>query len=487
MSIVSAINVQDEKVSFGEWLKELFGKITGQPIGEYLPPKEIPIEIPITCIDGDGDGYNSTSICGSLDCNDANFFINPGKVEICGNFIDENCDGAIVANCGITFPVLNCTNGGILPNFTISSRTCLPGDIFEINWTDVNFCASNYTKTSSCDYNKNNLVCESFPGIDSVGIGGSLLNASKNYTNLGMNLVQLVQPGDAGVDFNWNFSNSLNFCDIKVEVADSSVDNFGYTIVKNISVNNKTIWVERLNNSNKVCVKDIPGEISINDFSNKCNTNNEVLVSCPSGINSTYKCEIVSDTPPSNLSWFKVWPLNHSAVKEMTTTNLITAELVCQENWNCTEWSNFANQCGARNCTDSKNCGTNLTKPSQSQTCVSQDECIPNWTCTEPGKCIDGFEERVCTDLNNCGDDLGKPSETQECEKGISPLIIALAIAGLILIIFLIWYFARKKDEEESSNETPAPHHSPPRSPPHPPANVYTPRPQSSSQLAPQR
>ena len=47
-----------------------------------------------------------------------------------------------------------------------------------------------------------------------------------------MNLVQLVQPGDAGVDFNWNFSNSLNFCDIKVEVADSSVDNFGYTIVK---------------------------------------------------------------------------------------------------------------------------------------------------------------------------------------------------------------------------------------------------------------
>ena len=29
MSIVSAINVQDEKVSFGEWLKELFGKLLG--------------------------------------------------------------------------------------------------------------------------------------------------------------------------------------------------------------------------------------------------------------------------------------------------------------------------------------------------------------------------------------------------------------------------------------------------------------------------
>ena len=94
-------------------VKRIIWKITGQLI-ENISPKEIPIEIPITCIDGDGDGYNSTSICGSLDCNDANFFINPGKVEICGNFIDENCDGAIVANCGITFPVLNCTNGGIL-------------------------------------------------------------------------------------------------------------------------------------------------------------------------------------------------------------------------------------------------------------------------------------------------------------------------------------------------------------------------------------
>ncbi len=54
--------------------------------------------------DGDGDGYcaaGKTITAGTIacpngggDCDDANFDINPGKVEICGDGIDNNCNGS---------------------------------------------------------------------------------------------------------------------------------------------------------------------------------------------------------------------------------------------------------------------------------------------------------------------------------------------------------------------------------------------------------
>ncbi len=51
------------------------------------------------CTDADGDGYEADS-CGGNDCDDADFLVNPGASEICGDFVDNNCDGSIDEGCG---------------------------------------------------------------------------------------------------------------------------------------------------------------------------------------------------------------------------------------------------------------------------------------------------------------------------------------------------------------------------------------------------
>ena len=88
-------------------------------------------------LDIDQDGYYTSSIfaCASPgsnyylngtalgDCNDNNSSINPAAIEICGNNIDENCDGA-----DLTCIVLGCTNptaSNFNPSANVDNGSCI--------------------------------------------------------------------------------------------------------------------------------------------------------------------------------------------------------------------------------------------------------------------------------------------------------------------------------------------------------------------------
>lgn len=56
--------------------------------GTVVPPDSGP------CVDIDGDGH-----CRGLDCDDENAAVHPSQVEVCGNAMDDNCDGEVDEGC----------------------------------------------------------------------------------------------------------------------------------------------------------------------------------------------------------------------------------------------------------------------------------------------------------------------------------------------------------------------------------------------------
>lgn len=63
------------------------------------------VNCPSACTDNDGDGYATEGgACGQVDCNDLDLTVNPAAVEICGDSADNNCDGQIDEGCSASCP-----------------------------------------------------------------------------------------------------------------------------------------------------------------------------------------------------------------------------------------------------------------------------------------------------------------------------------------------------------------------------------------------
>lgn len=92
----------------------------------------IPSSLSERCQDIDGDGFGSPAnpLCPypGLDCDDSNPDVNPAVPEVCGNNIDDNCDGQIDEGCGYsdvanaeasTFGPKSLTGSGVYNELTL--------------------------------------------------------------------------------------------------------------------------------------------------------------------------------------------------------------------------------------------------------------------------------------------------------------------------------------------------------------------------------
>ena len=117
----------------------------------------------------------------------------------------------------------------------------------------------------------------------------------------------------------------------------------------------------------------------------------------------------------------------------------ISADEVCNPNWDCTDWSECLGNAQIRSCIDTNNCENNSAKPFENQSCAPS--CTSNWDCTDwtPEKCPKNrIQERNCADLNNC--ENIKPPELKLCtyESDFSWLLKVIIGVIILIIIFII-------------------------------------------------
>ena len=267
-------------------------------------------------IDADGDGYAAANECNmlnGLDCDDTNAAINPGALEICGDGIDNNCDGVIDEGCtyvpddNFEQALIDLGYDDVLDNYVvtanINARTSLnvnyyagysPGKIADLtgieDFTALTSLECNNNQLTSLNVSKNTaltiLSCNDNQ-LTSLDISNntalvSFYCGSNQLTSLDIsNNTALVSLGCG--------SNLLESLDVSNNTALKSLD-CGGNLLKSLDVS-KNIALESLHiNDNQLTSIDVSANTALYRLDCDYNDINSLDVSNNPALNSLY-CE----------------------------------------------------------------------------------------------------------------------------------------------------------------------------------------------------
>jgi len=250
------------------------------------------------------------------------------QTEVC-NGIDNDCDGVVNEGC-------NCTNGQNETVYTGPSGTQDVG----ICHGGTKICANGHWNTTSSEIIPQTEVCgdsidnncdgqvDEFCGtvlgdVDDIDSNanlkiyvGSESNISKSFG--GVQIVKFKTTNNKLlIQFSYNFTSStLDLTDVRLDI--NELSDRGSLLVSGLPLVNKTIFVDAIADSGKVCVKDAE-VLNISSFTTNCTSLSEVKLSCP-GTSGDISCDI-SD------SRYEISGLTHSAAVELPanqTTSVVT-------------------------------------------------------------------------------------------------------------------------------------------------------------------
>src|SRR6266496_2843427 len=200
--------------------------------------------------DGDGDGYGKTNspITSSSptppagyakldgDCNDGNASVNPGATEICGDGIDNNCDGQIDEGCTVSYTYYFDGDGDGYgkTNSPITSSSPTPPSGYAKLDGDCNDgnASVNPGATEICDGIDNN--CDGKSGTITFTAGSTKQNISISIIG-----DKTVEPDEM---FKVNLSNAVNASIVKGIGTGTILNDDGVTAISSASlqINNNT-------------------------------------------------------------------------------------------------------------------------------------------------------------------------------------------------------------------------------------------------------